>query len=125
MRLSFLKGVSSKYDVAERGEGLRTSWRIFWRVRQSAGERLDPRELVGVERELILSSPCKDGLSPNEVDRGGVEGITVGGGCGPSWVLLFGDDMINTWNNTLLVEVVAIKMNGDCEGGTRRGTGEQ
>ena len=77
--------MSSNYDVLDIGEGLRTSLRIFCRVRQSAGESLDPEEFTGAERELISSSPCRDGLLSSEVRRGGVEGITVGSDCETSW----------------------------------------
>jgi hypothetical protein len=55
--LSFL---SLKYGAVDIGEGLRTSCRIFWRVRQSAGVREGRRESVSRGDELGVSSP-RDG----------------------------------------------------------------
>jgi hypothetical protein len=49
-----------KYGVVERGDGLRTSCSIFWRVRQSAGVRDGRGESWRIDGELMVSS-CRDG----------------------------------------------------------------
>jgi hypothetical protein len=67
-------------------------------VRQSAGERREPDELAGVERELILSLSGGEVLSSSEVDRGGVESIVGIDACKSLIELLRGgDDMMRWW----------------------------
>jgi hypothetical protein len=51
-----------EYGAVDRGEGLRTSCSIFWRVRQSAGVRDGRGESLRVDGELILSSRRDCGL---------------------------------------------------------------
>lgn len=49
--------LSLKYGAVERGEGLRTSCSIFWRVRQSAGESDGRVESLRISGELIVALP--------------------------------------------------------------------
>jgi hypothetical protein len=74
-----------KYGVVERGDGLRTSCSIFWRVRQSAGVRDGRGESWRIDGELMLSLlPWVCGLASCEMGCSGVDCIDVAdvGVCG-------------------------------------------
>lgn len=73
-----------KYGVGERGEGLRTSCSILWRVRQSAGEKEGRCGSMDSNGDGMLVLPLDSGRSSSEVDvcAVGVNGLAETGELG-------------------------------------------